>query len=157
MTLSYLSWDRGHFRNSIDKNEKFARLRGTRLKARASSRWYFFCVFCFSRSIYSPPQVCACNISSSRHISGCWQLSALLLSPRRLVSWAVTSRADGLALTCTLSAFESGHVCMWIVERIHETPVVYRHIFFGYTFVTWRPTLKIICANPVFHLFYSNA
>lgn len=127
MTLSYLSWDRGHFRNSNDKNEKFSRLRGTRLKARASLIKYFLCVFCSSRSIYFP-QVWACNISPTRHISGCWQLSALLLSPCMLVSWAVTSRTAWLTLPFTLSTFENGHVCMWIVERIHETRVGYRHI-----------------------------
>lgn len=129
MKLSCLSGDRGHFRNSNDKNKKFTRLRGTRLKARSSLIWYFFlCVFCSSRSIYFP-QVRACSISPTRHISGCWQLSALLLSPCMLVSWAVTSRTAFVK-----AGFYT--VCVWKWSCLHVN--------------SWKNTLDTCWVWPYF-------
>lgn len=95
----------------MTKNEKFSRLRGTRLKARASLIKYFLCVFCSSRSIYFPPSMGMQYFTNSPHF---WLLATFR-------SAAVTLHACQLSCDVTNSPVNSAFytVCVWKWPCLH--------------------------------------
>lgn len=112
----------------MTKNKKFTRLRGTRLKARASLiRYFFWCVLLQSFDLF-PPSMCMQYFTNSPHF---WLLATFR-------SAAVTVHACQLSCDVTNSLVNSGFytVCVWKWPCLHVN--------------SWKDTLDTCWVWPYF-------